>query len=51
MRWIPHERPKIDRIARPWRTTRFIDPSPSFYTSPAESASVSGEKDGAPFPA
>jgi len=25
MKWITRERPKIDRIARPWLITRFID--------------------------
>ncbi|MHC8339343.1 MULTISPECIES: chromate resistance protein ChrB domain-containing protein [unclassified Pseudomonas] len=31
MRWITRERPKIDRIACPWLSARFIDPQAEFY--------------------
>jgi hypothetical protein len=30
MKWITRERAKVDRIARPWLISRFIDPQPEF---------------------
>lgn len=30
MKWITREHPKIDRIACPWRVTRFIDNQEEF---------------------
>lgn len=35
MQWVTRERPKIDRIACPWRITRFIDPDAEFLYVPA----------------
>jgi hypothetical protein len=35
MKWITRERPKIDRIARPWLIARFIDPEPEFLFMPS----------------
>lgn len=34
MKWVTRERPKIDRIACPWRIARFIDPAPEFLYVP-----------------
>lgn len=36
MDWVTRERPKIDRIACPWLTRRFIDPEAGFFYVPAE---------------
>lgn len=36
MNWLTRERPKIDRIARPWLIARFIDQSPVFLFVPAD---------------
>ena len=30
MKWVTHERPKIDRIACRWLIARFIDEEPEF---------------------
>jgi len=35
MKWTTRERPKIDRIARPWLIARFIDPEPEFLFVPS----------------
>ncbi len=35
MKWITRERPKIDRIARPWLVARFIDQEPEFMYVPS----------------
>lgn len=42
MKWMPRERPKIDRIACPWLMTRFIDKEPEFLYVPASSALLIG---------
>lgn len=34
MKWVTRERPKIDRIACPWLTARFIDQVPEFLYVP-----------------
>jgi AraC-like DNA-binding protein len=34
MKWITHERPKIDRIACPWLIKRFVDPEAEFIYVP-----------------
>lgn len=50
MRWITHERPKIDRIACPWLTKRFIDPAAEFVFAPPTQVIVSARELGAiPF--
>ncbi len=36
MKWVTRERPKIDRIACPWLTARFIDPDAEFVYVPAD---------------
>jgi hypothetical protein len=35
MKWITRENVKVDRVARPWLITRFIDNSPQFVFLPA----------------
>lgn len=35
MKWVTRERPKIDRIACPWRVARFIGKEPEFLVVPA----------------
>jgi hypothetical protein len=35
--WVTRERPKIDRIARPWLIRRFVDPAALFmFVAPGE---------------
>ena len=41
MKWVTRERPKIDRIACPWRMARFIDKVPEFPCVPAASDALS----------
>ncbi|WP_228778892.1 chromate resistance protein ChrB domain-containing protein [Methylobacter sp. BlB1] len=36
MRWIAHERPKIDRITCPWLIAQFIDPDAEFVYVPPD---------------
>ena len=36
MRWVTRERPKTDRIACPWLTRRFIDPTAEILDVPAD---------------
>lgn len=38
MKWITRERPKIDRIACPWRIRNFIDPDAEFLYIPKNQA-------------
>ncbi|MBI3969632.1 MAG: chromate resistance protein [Chloroflexi bacterium] len=35
MKWVTRERPKVDRIACPWLTRRFVDPEAQFLYVPA----------------
>ncbi|WP_268116894.1 chromate resistance protein ChrB domain-containing protein [Methylobacter sp. YRD-M1] len=49
MKWITRERPKIDRIARPWLIARFIDPDAEFlYVPPSDVLKLASET-GEPF--
>lgn len=36
MKWITHERPKIDRIACPWLISKFLDKEAEFIYVPKE---------------
>jgi hypothetical protein len=36
MKWITHERPKIDRIACPWLIRNFVDPGAEFIYVPKD---------------
>jgi hypothetical protein len=47
MKWITHERPKIDRIACPWLIQRFVDPDAEFLFVPNERVFEEAEKRGA----
>lgn len=47
MKWITHERPKIDRIACPWLIARFIDPPAEFLYVPAGDVLRVAEDNGA----
>lgn len=47
MKWITHERPKIDRIACPLLIARFIDKEPEFLYVPADEVRSQAERSGA----
>lgn len=47
MKWVTRERPKIDRIACPWLTARFIDPAAEFLYVPAGEVLKVAEETGA----
>jgi hypothetical protein len=36
MQWVTRARPKIDRIACPWRIARFVDSQPELLFVPAD---------------
>ena len=36
MKWITHERVKVDRVACPWLIRKFVDPKAEFIFVPAE---------------
>ena len=46
-RWVTRERPKIDRIARPWLIRRFIEPQAEFLYAPTERVFAVGTETGA----
>ena len=43
MKWITHERPKIDRIACPWLIKNFVDPDAEFIYVPKEQVFAQAE--------
>jgi rhodanese-related sulfurtransferase len=48
--WVTRERPKIDRIACPWRIRRFIDPDAQFiYTSASEVLELASKTGAVPY--
>ena len=47
MKWITHERPKIDRIACPWLIAKFIDKEAEFLYVPARDVRQIAEQTGA----
>ena len=47
MKWVPRERPKIDRIACPWLVQRFIDPDAQFLYVPASQVLQVAQEQGA----
>ena len=50
MKWVTRERPKIDRIACPWLTRKFIDKEAEFlFVPPREVAAVAKETGAIPF--
>lgn len=50
MKWITHERPKIDRIACPWLIKRFVDSEAEFIYAPFHEVIVKSKELGAiPF--
>lgn len=50
MKWITRERPKIDRIACPWMTARFIDAEPEFlYVPSGDVLRLAREEGATPF--
>ena len=50
MKWITHERPKIDRIACPWLIKRFVDIEAEFFYVPFDEViPKSKELDAIPF--
>src|SRR5260221_130151 len=46
-RWLPGERPTIDRIACPWLVSRFIDPEAAFLYVPSATVHETAERTGA----
>jgi hypothetical protein len=50
MKWVTHERVKVDRVACPWLIRRFIDPQAEFLFVPAEKVMEVARGEGAvPF--
>jgi hypothetical protein len=47
MKWVTRERPKTDRIARPWLIKNFIDPDARFLYVPADQVLEVAEREGA----
>ena len=47
MKWVTRERPKTDRIARPWLIRNFIDPDAEFLYVPADQVLAVAEREGA----
>src|SRR3979490_2720279 len=47
MKWVTRERPKIDRIARPWLIERFIEKQPEFLYVPADRVLAAAQETGA----
>ena len=47
MKWVIRERPKIDRIARPWLIRRFIEKDAEFLYVPTERLFIAGCETGA----
>ena len=46
-RWVTRARPKFDRIARPWRIRRFIDPSAACFRAPVAGVAAFAVANGA----
>ena len=36
MKWVTRARPKVDRVACPWLTKRFVDPNAEFLYVPPD---------------
>src|SRR6185503_2384712 len=50
MKWVPRERPKIDRVASLWLIARFIDRDPAFlFVPPGEVLRVSQATGAIPY--
>jgi len=50
MKWITHERPKIDRIACPWLIKKFIDPLAEFlYVGASDVRRIAAETGAIPY--
>ena len=50
MKWVTRERPKVDRIARPWSIKQFVDPDAEFLYVPKDDVLPIAEREGAtPF--
>jgi len=47
MKWITHERVKVDRVACPWLIRRFVDPKAEFIFVPAEKVSEVAQRENA----
>lgn len=47
MKWVTRERPKTDRIARPWLIRNFIDAEAEFLYVPASEVLEVAEREGA----
>jgi len=46
MKWVTHERARVDRIAGPWRISNFIDKEATFLFVPADQVRVVAEREG-----
>src|SRR5947199_10097707 len=50
MNWVTRERPKVDRVARPWLLKRFVDPEAEFLYAPNDRVMEVAERENAtPF--
>ena len=50
MKWVTREKARVDRIACPWLTTRFIDKEPTFLFVPARDVlAVAKKEDAIPY--
>src|SRR5438093_5785714 len=50
MKWITRERARVDRIACPWRISRFMDPKPEFLVVPAnEVGEIAARENAIPY--
>jgi hypothetical protein len=50
MKWITRQHVKVDRVACPWLSRKFIDPQAEFYFVPADQVLAEAQRMGAtPF--
>src|SRR5499425_1017044 len=47
MQWVTRERARVDRIACPWLSTRFIDPTPEFLFVPSDKVREAAKRENA----
>src|ERR671937_3147677 len=47
MKWVTHERPKVDRIACPWLIKRFVDADAEFLYVPGDQVKAVADREGA----
>lgn len=47
MKFVTHEKPKVDRVACPWLIKKFIDPNAELLFVPADEVLKAAEREGA----